>query len=243
LSESSLDEELEICTRNCRDMDAPLENRLNAMADDFHRLAPQYAVIVDRVAKHLRSCGVGSTAPLIGEQMPEFVLPDQNGQLVSLSGLLKTSDVVVSFHRGHWCPYCVINADSLTKIAPKVIAAGGQLVVITPEVQKFNRKFMRTVSAPYPILTDLDSGYAANLDLAVKTSDEKRLAMEVFGWGIAEFQDNDNWILPIPATFVVGQDGVIRGRFVDPDYRRRMAVDDLLSALKNRAGITKAKPT
>jgi hypothetical protein len=30
---------------------------------------------------------------------------------------------------------------------------------------------------------------------------------------------------------VVGRDGLIKARFVDPDYRRRMAVDDLVSAL------------
>jgi peroxiredoxin len=39
--------------------------------------------------------------------------------------------------------------------------------------------------------------------------------------------------LPIPATFVVGTDGEVKARFVDPDYRRRMTVEDLLSALRN----------
>ena len=36
----------------------------------------------------------------------------------------------------------------------------------------------------------------------------------------------------IPATFVVGKDGRIKARFVDPDYRKRMTVDELLEALK-----------
>jgi peroxiredoxin len=38
--------------------------------------------------------------------------------------------------------------------------------------------------------------------------------------------------LPIPATFVVGRDGVVVARFVDPDFRKRMAIDDLIAALK-----------
>jgi hypothetical protein len=47
------------------------------------------------------------------------------------------------------------------------------------------------------------------------------------------YQGNDSWMLPIPATFVVGQDGCVKARFIDPDYRKRMAIEDLLAALRN----------
>jgi peroxiredoxin len=40
-------------------------------------------------------------------------------------------------------------------------------------------------------------------------------------------------VLPIPATFVVAQDGVVTARFIDPDYRNRMTIEDLLAALKS----------
>ncbi len=234
MSGLSLREELELCTESCRNMDAPLEKRLSTMADDVRRLAPQFAEIVDRMVERLQKNAAGATAPQIGQPMPEFVLPDENGHLVSLPRLLETSDVVVSFHRGHWCPYCRISAEALAMVAPEIEANGGQLVVITPETQKFTRAFKADVGAPYAILTDLDSGYALDLDLAIKINDEKRLAMSSAGWDISKFQDSDNWILPIPATFVVGQNGTVRGRFVDPDYRKRMGIDDLLNALKNR---------
>ena len=55
------------------------------------------------------------------------------------------------------------------------------------------------------------------------------------GWDIAAYQGNDSWMLPIPATFIVGTDGRVRSRFVDPDYRKRMAIEDLLSALNDAA--------
>ena len=47
------------------------------------------------------------------------------------------------------------------------------------------------------------------------------------------FHGNDGWVLPIPATFVVGRDGLVKARFVDPDFRKRMEVDDLIAALKS----------
>jgi len=52
------------------------------------------------------------------------------------------------------------------------------------------------------------------------------------GRTLPRYQGNDSWMLPIPATFVVGRDGRIVARFVDPDYRKRMAIDELIAALK-----------
>jgi len=49
---------------------------------------------------------------------------------------------------------------------------------------------------------------------------------------MASFHGNDGWVLPIPATFVIGRDGIIKARFVDPDFRRPMAIEDLLATLK-----------
>jgi hypothetical protein len=46
------------------------------------------------------------------------------------------------------------------------------------------------------------------------------------GLDLARYQDNDAWTLPIPATFVVGSDGVVVARFVEPDFRRRGDVEE-----------------
>jgi peroxiredoxin len=50
---------------------------------------------------------------------------------------------------------------------------------------------------------------------------------------MASFHGNDGWVLPIPATFVVGRDGLVKARFVDPDFRKRMEINDLIAALKS----------
>jgi peroxiredoxin len=48
---------------------------------------------------------------------------------------------------------------------------------------------------------------------------------------LQKFNGNDSWFLPIPATFVVGRDGLIIDRHVDPDFRNRMEIADILAAL------------
>jgi peroxiredoxin len=69
------------------------------------------------------------------------------------------------------------------------------------------------------------------LDLAFFVGDEKRRAMTQAGWDFSPYQGNDNWTLPIPATFVVSSDGLVTARFIDPDYRKRMDTDAILEAL------------
>ena len=205
----TLEQELAACTERCKNMDAPLEVRLSAMADDVRRLSSDFADIVDRMVARLKQAGTGAAAPQIGEPMPEFALPDDSGRLTSLAELLQSGKVVIAFHRGHWCPYCHINLETLTNIEPEVKAAGGQLVVITPETQKFSKQFKIETGADFPMLTDIDCGYALELQLAILINQEKRTAMTQAGWDISPYNANDNWILPIPATFVVGQDSII----------------------------------
>ena len=231
MTEQSFADILEACTHRCREMSAPLAGRLSAFADDVRRLSPEFADIVDRMVTRLHNSQAGVTAPALGCPMPPFVLPDDAGHLVSLEELLTRGPVVVSFHRGHWCPYCRLNADALARIEPEVNAAGGQIVAITPELQKFTRELKADAKATFPVLTDLDSSYALELQLVIKIDDEKRQAMTQAGWDISPFQDSDGWTLPIPATFVVGRDGVVKARFVDPDYRKRMDIEAILAAL------------
>ena len=52
------------------------------------------------------------------------------------------------------------------------------------------------------------------------------------GLDLSVYQTRAAWILPIPATFVLDSRGVIVARHVDPDYRRRMEIDELVAAFE-----------
>jgi peroxiredoxin len=102
-----------------------------------------------------------------------------------------------------------------------------------PDRQNFAEEFKSDSSAAFPVLTDLDNGYALTLNLAIWVGTEMEHLIQSAGWDIPQYQGNDSWMLPIPATFVVGTDGRVKARFVDPDYRKRMAIDDLVDALRS----------
>jgi peroxiredoxin len=232
MNSKPLSELLEEAFVQCRDMDASLAERLQAFADAVGEFGPIFQSSVDDLVARLRAHDVGDNAPRPGEKMPDFVLPDARGQLVSLGQLLEKGPVAVTFHRGRWCPYCRINTKALAEAQDEIAAEGGQVAAIMPDREHFASELKAESGAPFPILTDIDNGYALSLNLAFWVGEEMQKLMCQAGWDIAPSQGSDTWLLPIPATFVVGTDGEVKARFVDPDYRKRMTIEDLLAALK-----------
>jgi peroxiredoxin len=233
MPQNSIGELLEQVTEDGRMMDAPLAERLKAVADAVERLDPEFKAVVDRMVARLTASNVGDNAPRQGEPMPDFLLPDEAGHLVRLAELIENGPVVLSFHRGHWCPYCRLNADALARISPEVDRLGGQIVAISPETHRYGAELKAYAKAPFPVLADINNGYALALNLVFWVGDEKKAAMQAGGFDIVPYQGNDSWMLPIPATFIIGRDGIVMGRHIDPDYRRRMDTDALLEILKS----------
>src|SRR5215470_3217488 len=216
-----------------RDSDAPINNRLAIYSAMMRAVGSPFEGPVERLVERLRNAGAGLNAPRVGDPMPGFLLPDDAAHLVSLEELLANGPVAIAFHRGHWCPYCRINAHGLARINDKIAAAGGQIVAITPERQQFTAHHKRDAAAPFRMLTDFGNGYAISLNLAIWVGEEMKQYMIERGRNLEAYQGIGSWFLPIPATFVVGTDGLIKARFIDPDYRKRMDYDELLAALKS----------
>ena len=230
MTEKSLSDALHEAYLEARVMDASLAERLQAFADAVRRLGPHFQEAVDRLVARLKEQGVGETAPKPGEPMPLFVLPDEAGRLVSLDTLLDKGPVA---HRGHWCPYCRINTKALAEAQTRIAAEGAQIVAVMPDRQQFASALKRESNMHYPVLTDMDNGYALSLNLAIWVGAELQELMSASGRDLPRYQGNSAWVLPLPASFVVDADGYIRGRFVDPDYRKRMAIEDLLRAIRS----------
>ncbi len=216
--------------RRIRDLDASLQRQLHTFAETARRERPEFAAAVDRLVARLRQYGAGEAAPKIGDSMPSFVLPNESAQMVSLEELLDRGPVAVTFHRGHWCPYCRININALVE-AHKALPAGAEIVAIMPDRQKFLPEIKGQSQVPFPILIDADNGYAMSLNLTIWVGAEIQKMMEGRRLDLPTFQGNSSWVLPIPATFVIGRDGLIRARFIDPDYRNRILISDMLAAM------------
>jgi peroxiredoxin len=124
-----------------------------------------------------------------------------------------------------------MNINALVQAHSQLSGGEGQIIAIMPDRQKFVADLKLQSYVPFPILTDMDNGYALSLNLTIWVGTEVQKMTEG-RLDLPAFQGNNSWMLPIPATFVVGRDALIRARFIDPDYRNRMMISDMLAAMR-----------
>ena len=148
-------------------MEGTLSEQLEAYAAAGREIFPAYGEAVDRLVERVHENGGGENAPRPGDPMPPFMLPDDSGKLVTLNALLAKGPVAVMFFRGHWCPYCRLNVRAVIQAMDRIHAMGAQVVAIMPELQEYAERFKAESGAPFPVLTDLDNGYALSLNLAI----------------------------------------------------------------------------
>jgi len=233
LSETkSVEEALAEAFEKADRLDAPLSERLKAYFAESRRLLPDIEASEDEMVERLKASDADILVPAIGERLPDFLMTDVEGRLVDLSSLLRKGQLVVSFNRGPWCDYCGLELRALARAYPEIVAAGGEVVSVIPETARYARSLRESRGLPFRVLTDLDLSYGFSLGLVFWVGDKVKAAYQKFGIDLERFQGHGGWLLPIPATLVVGKDGRVKARFVDPDFRHRMAVEDILGALE-----------
>ena len=133
---------------------------------------PKFASAYDELVARLVSGGSGESAPRTGDLLPPFLLPDENGRLVSLQDFAGATSIVISLNRGHWCTYCRVEFESLQSINDEILNRGGAVLAITPDRQPYARILKEQCHLSYPVLSDIDNAYALSLGLVVWCGDE-----------------------------------------------------------------------
>lgn len=213
-----------------RNNEWPLSQRLRAIADEVRLKGPGFADAVDTFVARLEAAQAGEGAPKVGDVMPGFTMPDQDGRLVSLDEIVARGPAVLAFHRGHWCPYCRMNMVGLAEIEDQLGEA--RIYAISAEQQQYTRKLKAESGARYPFLTDIDGGYVLSINLAIWVDELMAGMIAGAGWDIPGYQGGQAWIQPVPSVFILDDEGVVRTRHVDPDYRRRMELDAIVAGVK-----------
>jgi peroxiredoxin len=192
---------------------AALEDVFQAVRNENWPLGKRLRAIADEVRTQ-----AGDGAPKVGERMPDFTMPDQDGRLIGLSEILARGPAVLAFHRGHWCPYCRLNMVGLAEIEKQIAPA--QVYAISAELARYTRQLKAEAGAGFPFLS---------INLAILVDEAMAAMIAGAGWNIPAYQGSEAWIHPVPAVFIVDADGIVRLRHVDPDYRRRMELDEIVA--------------
>ncbi|MET3709333.1 peroxiredoxin [Sphingomonas trueperi] len=221
-----------------------LQAKLDAFKADFEAGKPPYNVppsviaTMRRATAELIASGAAGEARKAGDKAPAFTLNDPDGNPVSSAALLAKGPLVVSFYRGVWCPYCNMELQALQEALPAFRALGASLVAISPQTAVNSRKSVRQNALDFPILSDTHNDVAAAFGLRFALPDYLVELYQGLKNDLPSFNGDSSWTLPMPARYVIGQDGTILYAEVNPDYTRRPEPEDMLPALRRAIALS-----
>ena len=188
--------------------------------------------IYDALAAHLERTEAAKYALKVGDTLPEFVLPNAEGRLVSSRELLAQGPLVVAFFRGDWCPFCNLTLAALEDALPRIETTNARLVAMTPDANGLALRAKHRNSVHYDVLCDIDNGVAMQFGVVYRVPDEYRKFLEDYKCDLGTRHGNDMWTLPMPSAFVIDRQGVIRYAFVNGDILVRAEPDEIIAELK-----------
>jgi peroxiredoxin len=214
-----------------------LQDRLDAFKTDFEggklpfKPAAQQLEAMHRATAELIASGQAQRALKAGDKAPDFVLNDPDGKPISSRDLLAKGPLVLSFYRGVWCPYCNMELQALQAELPAIEARGGSLVAISPQTPPNSRRSQRENKLGFAILADVRAEVANAFGIRFALPDYLVEVYKGFKNDLPLINDDPSWVLPMPARYVIGTDGIIAYAEINPDYTQRPDPSELLPVL------------
>lgn len=200
-----------------------LAEELSSFKENFiARVDPARLATIEAHIERARSDGIAANALSVGAVAPAFSLSNQSGRTVSLREVIETGPVIVVFYRGGWCPYCNLQLRAYQRLLPELDAAGVRLVAISPQAPDASMSTAEKNALAIDVLSDIGSSVARAYGIAYTLPPELQALYAQVGHALPDINGDDSWTLPVPATFVIGQDGRVLAAQVDIDYRKRL---------------------
>ena len=167
-----------------------------------------------------------------GEDAPMFSAVDAGNNTFSLEEALNEGPVVLIFYRGFWCPVCNEHLGQIQDSLQMIEERGVKVIAVSPEKPEYLDEMADKTGAEFTLL--YDEGYIISnaFDVTFKPKTMQLFTYNNFlGAKLKETHSDDSQRLPIPATYLIGQDGKIAWRQFDADYKNRSSVKEILSAI------------
>ncbi len=208
----------------------PLRDELARFRDEFFAgVDPETRSAMRRADEMLAASWQFGRGRRAGEQAPDFRLSDPRGGTVSLWALLRAGPVVLSFYRGDWCPYCGFELEALTKIHPEIERFGAKLVAVSPQKPELLAAVHEKL--PFALGTDPGCRVARAYGVAYPLPKILRPIYAGSGHALPDVNASGDWMLPLPATYIIDRTGEIVLSFVDVNYRNRLEPGEFMPVL------------
>lgn len=214
-----------------------LRDQLEATAQHVATVLPTEASqTIDAGIESVSASGIAAHSLQPGNTAPDFTLPDAQGKPVTLSELLKTGPVVLTFYRGNWCPYCNVQLRAYQTALPDFGRYGATLVAISPQTPDNTRLTADEKELQFPVLSDAGNIVARQYGLAYAVGDAVYGTLKGVGIDLETYNGDASGELPLTGTFVIGTDGVVAWAQTDPNFKHRADPAAILDALDELDG-------
>jgi len=177
------------------------------------------------------------TPLLPGMKIPAFSAQTPSGTTVKFDPENLNKPFVLTFYRGGWCPYCNAHLGEMRTLEQTLTEMGFDVYFISPDspdhlVNSLKDQDLKG-QVDHQLLSDADMSVAKAFKIAFKVDDATVEKYKQWNIDLEKASGHDHHLLPAPATFVVGTDGVIQFQYVNPDYKIRLAPDVLHAVAKD----------
>ncbi|MGA8108914.1 MAG: redoxin domain-containing protein [Acidobacteriaceae bacterium] len=209
-----------------------LQDQLDEITAQTRTLVqPERLAIGERAIQELFASGIEDRLLPIGSQAPAFSLPDFSGKMVRSSDLLALGPLVIDFFRGRWCPYCVTELETWRDLYPGLRERGTMVIGVSPQTQRQSDFTASQHGIPFPLLADPGCAVAERYGLVWTLPEYVQRYYRSILLNVPFINGDESWKLPVPATYVIDQDGKILFAEVHADFRVRPEPEDVLRAL------------
>ncbi|GGE30228.1 alkyl hydroperoxide reductase [Pullulanibacillus camelliae] len=210
-----------------------LQEQLNEAKHAFMANAPEdlQSKIFQHI-KELQELGV-NFGLMDGDKAPNFSLTNPLGEQVTLYDELAKGPVVLAFYRGGWCPFCNVQLRSYQRILPDIQKYEGQLIAISPQSPDNTLSMKEKAELTFQVLSDPEGKVSGNYKVLFELPRYLQAAFkDALDLDLAEYNQTARWILPIPGTFIIDREGIVRATHVDPDFMSRMEPQAIIEQLQ-----------
>ena len=189
--------------------------------------------VLVQTTKDLKQQGIENKALGVCDQAIDFNLPNIHGVKINLKQALSKGPVVLNIYRGGWCPYCNLELHALQQVLPEIEATGAQLIAVAPQLPEKSVESAEKHKLTFEVLSDVGNKVSRKYGLVFTLPEALRPIYEMFNLDIPGYNGDDSFELPMPATYVIKQNGEIAHVFVDADYTQRMEPADIIKVLNS----------
>ena len=218
-----------------------LQDQLDRITQNTRKLVQADRLAVsEQATTELFNTGIEDRVLRAGSVAPGFALQDtRSGKPIQSTDLLALGPLVVNFFRGRWCPYCVTELETWRELYPQVRELGALFVAISPQTPRQNDFTIQQHALPFPLLSDPGAVVAEQFGIAYTIPEQHRryyqsilINIPFNNAGLSYHNATEaSWRLPLPAVFVIRQDGTIAFSEAHADFRVRPEPADVLAAL------------